>query len=214
MATKNITQLRRIVFRKYDATASSWSVPMVLTPEDLGQDSVMTFNIAPRMKERATQMGTTNAPIQGTFDELSASITFLADDWAVVGKALQKWNAATYTGATAQDGQMLGDDANLCLGNEYVSVVAQGICDDGSSADVEFTRCLPTIDGEIELGTSSSVEVTLALNPQIYNATTMASDGYGAYTFRLGAASLTENQRLNAATGAYATAETSSTNGD
>ena len=207
MATKNITQLRRIVFRKYDAAESSWSVPMVLTPEDLGQDTVMTFNIAPRMKERATQMGTSSAPIQGTFDELSASITFLADDWKVIGEALQKWSAATFTGATSKDGQVVGDDANLCLGDEYVSVVAQGVCDDGSTADVEFTRCIPSIDGEIELGTSSSVEVTLALNPQIYNATTMSGDGYGAYTYRLGTNSLTENQRLNASTGVYASTE-------
>lgn len=204
MATHNITQLRRLVFRTYNAATSSWAPDFTLEPDDLGQDTVMTFNIAPRMKERTTQMGTSNAPIPGTFDSLSASVTFQADDWYVIGKAIRNWTAATYDGAKSTDGQILGDSSSLCNDTEYMSVIAQGVCDDGSVADVEFTRCIPSLNSDLELGTSSSMEVELALNPQIYNATIHGSDGYPAYTYRLGAEDAGTNMRLNAATGAYA----------
>ena len=200
MAT-NISQLRRIVFRKWNGTA--WSV-FTLEPDDLGQDSTFTFNIAPRVKSRASSMGTSETPIQGTFDSISASVTFLADNWSILGKALQKWTASTYTGATAGDGQVLGDNANICNGDDYMSVVAQGICDDGSSVDVEFTRCIPSVDDDIELGTSDATEGTLALHPIIYNEATHANDGYGAYTYRLGDFSTTEKKRLNVTSGEYA----------
>jgi len=200
MAT-NISQLRRIVFRKWNGTA--WSV-FTLEPDDLGQDSTFTFNIAPRVKSRASSMGTSETPIQGTFDSISASVTFLADNWSILGKALQKWTASTYTGATAGDGQVLGDNANICKGDDYMSVVAQGICDDGSSVDVEFTRCIPSVDDDIELGTSDATEITLALHPIIYNEATHANDGYGAYTYRLGDFSTTEKKRLNVTSGEYA----------
>ena len=200
MAT-NISQLRRIVFRKWNGTA--WSV-FTLEPDDLGQDSTFTFNIAPRVKSRASSMGTSETPIQGTFDSISASVTFLADNWSILGKALQKWTASTYTGATAGDGQVLGDNANICNGDDYMSVVAQGICDDGSSVDVEFTRCIPSVDDDIELGTSDATEITLALHPIIYNEATHANDGYGAYTYRLGDFSTTEKKRLNVTSGEYA----------
>ena len=200
MAT-NISQLRRIVYRKWNGTA--WSV-FTLEPDDLGQDSTFTFNIAPRVKSRASSMGTSETPIQGTFDSISASVTFLADNWSILGKALQKWTASTYTGATAGDGQVLGDNANICNGDDYMSVVAQGICDDGSSVDVEFTRCIPSVDDDIELGTSDATEITLALHPIIYNEATHANDGYGAYTYRLGDFSTTEKKRLNVTSGEYA----------
>lgn len=204
MATKNISQLRRIVFRKWDATDNSWDV-FTLEPDDLGQDTTMSFNIAPRKKERTTAAGTTSAPIPGTFDDLTATVTFNADNWYLVGKALQTWQAASFTGATTADGQILGADAStLCEAGDYMSVIAQGICDDGSSADVEFTRCIPSVDDDIELGTESAVEITLALNPQIYNAGLHTGDGYPAYTYRLGTNDLTTNKRLNAATGEYA----------
>ena len=49
MAVQNITQLRRIVFRKWDASDSSWDV-FTLEADDLGQDTVMTINVAPRMR--------------------------------------------------------------------------------------------------------------------------------------------------------------------
>lgn len=199
MAT-NISQLRRIVFRKWNGTA--WSV-FTLEPDDLGQDSTFTFNIAPRVKSRASSMGTSETPIQGTFDSISASVTFLADNWSILGKALQKWTASTYTGATAGDGQVLGDNANICNGDDYMSVVAQGICDDGSSVDVEFTRCIPSVDDDIELGTSDATEITLALHPIIYNEATHANDGYGAYTYRLGDYDTTAKKRLNVTSGEY-----------
>lgn len=199
MAT-NISQLRRIVFRKW--TGAAWNV-FTLEPDDLGQDSTFTFNIAPRVKSRSSSMGTSETPIQGTFDSISASVTFLADNWQILGKALQKWTASTYTGAGAGDGQILGDSATICNGDDYMSVIAQGICDDGSSVDVEFTRCIPSVDDDIELGTSDATEITLALHPIIYNETTHTGDGYGAYTYRLGDYDTTAKKRLNASTGEY-----------
>lgn len=202
MATKNITQLRRIVFRK--KSGDDWET-VTLNESEIGQDTVVTFNISPRMAERASQQGTTSAPIDGTFDSISASVSFLADTWEVLGRALGRWNAATYAGAKVAEGNIIfGAPSDLCAGGEYFSVIAQGVCDDGSSADVEFTRCLPAVDGDIELGTSSTSTVTLKLNPQLYNAATMSNDGYPQYTVRLGDNSLTEKQRLNASTGEYA----------
>lgn len=206
MAITNITQLRRLVFRKWNGAA--WST-FEMTPDDLGQDTVMSFNIAPRKAERATQMGTTNAPIPGTFDDLSATVTFLASDWKIIGKAIDNWKASSYTGAASNAGQVIGDSSSMCAGTEYVSVVAQGYCDDGSAADVEFTRCLPSIDSDIEIGTESSVEVELALNPQIYNSSRHSSDGYPAYTYRLGDYDTTTKKRLDVTTGAYVAASES-----
>lgn len=205
MATKSISQLRQIFFRKWNASTSQWDVT-TLDADDLGQDTIMTFNIAPRMKERATQMGTSSAPIQGTFDELSASITFKADDWYVIGKALSNWTAATFDGATQADGQIIGDSTNLCNNTEYFSVVAHGICDDGSTSDVEFTRCIPSLTDDFELGSSETPEVELALNPQIYNATIHSGDGYPTYTYRLGTYDIATEKHFDAATGTYVAA--------
>ena len=50
---------------------------------------------------------------------------------------------------------------------------------------------------------TDATEVTLALHPIIYNETTHANDGYGAYTYRLGDYDTTAKKRLNAATGEY-----------
>ena len=92
----------------------------------------------------------------------------------------------------------------LCAGDEYLSVVAQGVCDDGSAVDIEFTRCKPSVDDDIEIGGSDATEVTLALNPIIYNSTNHSSDGYPQHSYRMGDYSTTEKMRLNASTGAYA----------
>lgn len=204
MATHNITQLRRLVFRTYDTATSSFKPDFTLEPDDLGQDTIMTFNIAPRLKERSTQMGTSNAPIPGTFDNLSATVTFQAADWSIIGKAIRNWKAAAYADAKATDGQIVGDSSSLCDDAEYMSVIAQGVCDDGSAADVEFTRCIPSLDSDLELGNSSDMEVELNLHPQIYNSARHSGDGYPAYTYRMGVHSTTTNERLNAATGEYA----------
>lgn len=198
MATTNIAQLRRLVFRKWNG--SSWDV-FTMEPDDLGQDAIMSVNIAPRMKTRASAMGTSETPIQGTFDSFAGSITFLADSWKILGKAMQNWADATYTGA-GNNGQIIGDDSNVC-NMDYMSVIAQGLCDDGSATDIELTRCMPSVDDDIEIGTSDTPEVTLNLHPIIYNATTHAGDGYPAYSYRFGDNSLTQKQRLNAATGEY-----------
>lgn len=205
MATKTLSQLHRLVFRK--RVNNAWEV-FTIEPQDLGQDSYITFNIAPRKQTRSSAVGTTETPIAGTFDALSASIEFLADNWKIIGEALGKWNQATYNGAAATAGNViLGGADDLCAGGEYYSVIAQGICDDGSTSDVEFTRCIPSIDDDVALGGSDTATVALALNPIIYNASEHASDGYQAYTARMGDNSTTENQRLNPTTGAYTTVQ-------
>lgn len=202
MAVQNITQLRRVVFRKWDAGTSSWSV-FTLEPDDLGQDTVMTVNVAPRKRSRASSLGTSETAISGTFDSFSGSITFLMDTFKNLGQAIQKWNAATYAGASASAGNIIWDGTDICAEGDYMSVVAQGLCDDGSSADVELTRCVPSVDDDIEIGTGDTPTITLNLNPIVYNSALHESDGYPQYSVRLGDYDLTTKKRLNAATGVY-----------
>lgn len=203
MATKNITQLRRLVLRKTTDAGSTWST-VTIDQDNLGQDTVMTVNVAPRLMSRSSSVATTETPIEGTFDSLSGSITFIPDVWRVLGQALGRWNAATWAGHDANDGNIIyGDPTNLCGDGAYYSVIAQGVCDDGSAADVELTRCFPSIDDDIEIGTTDAVEVTLNLHPIAYNATLHATDGYPAYTARFGVENTTKKTRLNATTGAY-----------
>lgn len=201
---QNITQLRRVVFRKWDAGTSSWNV-FTLEADDLGQDTVMTLNVAPRMTTRASSLGSTETAISGTFDSFSGSITFLMDTFKNLGQAIQKWNAATYDGATASAGNIIWDGTDLCA-DDYMSVVAQGLCDDGSTADVELTRCVPSVDDDIEIGTGDTPTITLNLHPIIYNSALHAGDGYPQYSARLGDYDLTAKKRLNASTGNYDTA--------
>lgn len=201
MATKTITQLHRVSFRRWNGT--TYNV-VNFEPDDLGQDTQATVNIAPRKSTRSSSVGTTEKPIPGTLDAFSASITILMGYWKELGRALGIWNDATYEGADANAGNMSDAGSDLCGDGNPVSVVIQGICDDGSTADVELTRCYPSIDDDIEIGASDTSEVTIALNPQIYNATTMADDGYPAYSYRFGDNDLTKNQRYNAVTGEYA----------
>jgi hypothetical protein len=209
MAVQNITQLRRVVFRKWDADTSTWNV-FTLEPDDLGQDTVMTLNVAPRMRSRASSLGTSETAISGTFDSFSGSITFLMDTFKNLGQAIQKWNAATYAGASATAGNVIWDGSDLCAEDAYMSVIAQGICDDGSSADVELTRCVPSVDDDIEIGTGDTPTITLNLHPIVYNAGLHSADGYPQYSARLGDYDLTTKKRLNATTGAYVTVDESS----
>lgn len=202
MAVQNITQLRRVVFRKWDADTSTWNV-FTLEADDLGQDTVMTLNVAPRMRSRASSLGTAETAITGTFDNFSGSITFLLDTFKILGQAIQKWNDATYAGASATAGNIIWDGTELCAEGDYFSVVAQGICDDGSSADVELTRCVPSVDDDIEIGTGDTPTITLNLHPIVYNSALHSADGYPQYSVRLGDYSLTAKMRLNATTGAY-----------
>lgn len=202
MAVQNITQLRRIVFRKWDATDNVWSV-FTLEPDDLGQDTVMTINVAPRMRTRASSLGSTETAIAGTLDEFSGSITFLMDTFKNLGQAIQKWNPATYTGAASTAGNIIWDGTDICAENEYMSVIAQGLCDDGSTADVELTRCVPSVDDGIEIGTGDTPTITLNLHPIIYNAALHSTDGYPQYSARLGEYDLATKKRLNVTTGEY-----------
>ena len=202
MAVKNITQLRRVVFRKWDATDEAWDV-FTLEADDLGQDTVMTINVAPRKRSRASSLGTSETAIAGTFDAFAGSITFLMDTFKNLGKAIQKWNEATYVGASATAGNIIWDGTDICAEGDYMSVVAQGLCDDGSSVDVELTRCVPSVDDDIEIGTGDTPTITLNLNPIIYNAALHSSDGFPQYSVRLGDYDLTTNKRLNATTGEY-----------
>lgn len=202
MATKTITQLHRVSFRRWDG--SKWDV-VNFEADDLGADSQATVNIAPRKMSRSSSVGTTEKPIPGTYDAFAASVTILMGYWKALGEALGTWNAATYQGADANAGNIVGNaNSELCSDDVPVSVVIQGICDDGSTADVRLARCYPSIDDDIEIGATDTSEVTIALNPQIYNAKTMASDGYPAYDYAFGDNSTTENQRYNATTGEYA----------
>jgi len=204
MAVQNITQLRRIVFRKWDATTSAWSV-FTLEPDDLGQDTVMTLNVAPRKRSRASTLGTTETSISGTFDSFTGSITFLMDTFKNLGLAIQKWNAATYEGASETAGNVIWDGTDICAEGDYMSVIAQGLCDDGSSVDVELTRCVPSVDDDIEIGTGDTPTITLQLHPIIYNAALHSGDGYPQYSARLGDYDLTSKKRLNVTTGVYDT---------
>ena len=196
----NITQVRRIVFRKRNGL--SWDV-FTMEPDDLGQDTTMTLNVAPRMRSRASVMGTTEHPIKGTFDALAGSVTFLLDTYQLLGKAIDNWTAATYAGHSATAGQILFGEGDINCDDEYFSVVAQGLCEDGSEADVEITRCQPSVDDDLEFGTSDTPTVTLNLHPIIYNAARHSGDGYPTYTARLGENNTAKKQRLNASTGAY-----------
>lgn len=202
MAVQNITQLRRVVFRKYDASDSSWSV-FTLEPDDLGQDTVMTINVAPRTRSRASSLGTSETPISGTLNAFAGSITFLMDTWKNLGQAIQKWNGATYAGHSATAGNVIWDGTDICAEGDYYSVVAQGLCDDGSEADIELTRCCPSVDDDIEVGTGDTPTITLNLHPVIYNQQLHSADGYPQYSARLGEYDLTTKKRLNATTGEY-----------
>lgn len=207
----NITQVRRVVFRK-PTTDGAFDV-FTLEPDDLGQDTIATVNIAPRMRSRASTAGTTETPISGTLDAFAGSITFLFDNFKTLGQALQRWTASTYAGADASAGQITDADANYCA-NDYMSVVIQGVCDDGSETDVELTRCIPSVDDDLEFGTSETGTVTLNLHPMIYNSKLHANDGLPTMSYRFGDYDTTKKMRLNVSTGAYAEVVEGATSGD
>lgn len=196
----NITQLRRLVFIK---TVNGTTSTFTFEPDDLGQDTIMSINIAPRKKSRTSSYGTTNTPIKGTLDNFAGSVSFLLDNFKNFGKALNSWNQATYAGADVNAGNVIGDASDFCGDGDYFDVIAQGVCDDGSSVDIELTRCIPSVDDDIEFGTSETSTVTLNLNPIIYNASLHSTDGYPQYSYRLGDKDLTVQKRLNAVTGQY-----------
>lgn len=197
----NITQVRRIVFRKKNG--SGWTT-FTMEPDDLGQDTVMTLNIGPRLRARNSSMGSTETPIKGTLGQFAGSVTFLMDTYEKLGKAIDNWTAATYNGHSATAGQIVGGTATPNCDDTYFSVIAQGLCDDGSEADVELTRCQPSVDDDLELGTGDTPTVTLNLHPIIYNPTLHGSDGYPANSYRLGEYDVADKKRLNASTGVYA----------
>lgn len=204
MAFYNITQLRRIVFRKADGNGGF--TVFTLEPDDLGQDTVGSANIAPRKRTRSSARGTTEQPIAGTFNSFSGSVTFLMDTWKNIGLALNRWKEATWTGAGANEGQVIFGGADDLCDEDYLSVVLQGVCDDGSSADIEFSRCIPSIDDDLEFSMSETSTVTLQLNPIIYNSALHAGDGYESYSFRLGTYDTTENKHLDTLSGKYVAA--------
>lgn len=197
----NITQVRRVVFRKKNGNA--WSV-FTMEADDLGQDTIMSVNISPRLRARNSAMGSTETPIRGTLGAFAGSVTFLMDTYEKLGKAIDNWTASTYNGHSATAGQILGGEATPDCDDSYFSVIAQGLCDDGSEADIELTRCQPSVDDDLEFGTGDTPTVTLNLHPIIYNATRHANDGYPAYSYRLGDYDTTTKKRLNASTGEYA----------
>lgn len=206
----NIVQLRRLVLIgvKKDAEGKLTKEALEITENELGQDTLMTVNIAPRMMTRSSQVGTTERPIPGTFDAFAASITFIMDNFAILGKAIRNWVAATYPGATASEGQITDENRSYCAGDSPLQVIAQGICDDGSAADIELTRCYPSVDDDLEIGGSDAPEVTLNLHPQIYNPNTHKDDGFPARSYRFGVENTAQKTRLDATTGEYVPATT------
>ena len=197
----NITQVRRVVFRKKNGNA--WSV-FTMEADDLGQDTIMSVNISPRLRARNSAMGSTETPIRGTLGAFAGSVTFLMDTYEKLGKAIDNWTASTYNGHSATAGRIVLGEGDIECDDSYYSVIAQGFCDDGSEADIELTRCQPSVDDDLEFGTGDTPTVTLNLHPIIYNATRHASDGYPAYSYRLGDYDTTTKKRLNASTGEYA----------
>ena len=53
----NITQMRRVIFRKKATAGGTWTT-FVIDKDDLGQDTVASVNVAPRKTSRASQQGT------------------------------------------------------------------------------------------------------------------------------------------------------------
>lgn len=198
----NITQLHRLVIRKRTSADAAWTT-LVVDSDDLGQDAYMTVNIAPRMRERASARGTTSTPVPGTFDAFAGTINLLLDNFKILGELIGNWKQATYEGADANAGQVSDAGSDICAANGYWSVIAQGICDDGSSTDIELTRCQPSVTDDIEPGTTETATISIALNPIIYNASLHSEDGYPEYSYRFGDYSTTEKMRLNVTTGEY-----------
>lgn len=199
----NLAQVRRVYFRKTADAGTTWTV-ITFDIDELGQDTVATINIAPRKRSRASQAGTTESPIAGTLDNFTASITFLMDTFKKLGVALNRWTAATYAGADPNAGQISGgDDDEFCTGDEYWSCIIQGVCEDGSATDIEICRCQPSVDDDLEFGSSETQTTTLNLNPIIYNPTLHASDGYTQKSYVLGENDPAEKKHFNALTGKY-----------
>ena len=199
----NITQVRRVYFRKY--SGSAWTV-VTFDVDDLGQDTVATINIAPRKRSRASQAGTTESPIAGTLDNFTASITFLMDTFKKLGQVLNRWTASTYANADANAGQISGgDSADFCTGDEYWSCIIQGVCEDGSATDIEICRCQPSVDDDLEFGSSDTMTTTLNLNPIIYNPSLHSGDGYTQKSYNFGDYDTTTKKHFNALTGTYDT---------
>ena len=198
----NITQPHRIVLRKKASADAEWQT-LTLNPDDLGQDTQMSVNIAPMTRTRASSAGTTETPIPGTPDAFSGTISIMLDNWHIVGELIGNWKAATYEGADINAGQITDGGNNLCGASEYWSVICQGICEDGSETDIELTRCQPTITDDIEIGSSETATQTIALNPIIYNPSNHSADGYPQSSYRFGGYSTTQNMRLNPTTGEY-----------
>ncbi len=203
-ANNDIVQTRRIAFIKYDPSTKEPTEPFVINESELGQDTVMSLNLVPRKKTRTTQVGTTTAPMPGTYDSLEASITFMPGTWRRLFEALGMWNKATFAKATSEDGNaVFGANNTPCSSQDYVMVVLQGVCDNASGSEVVLARCLPSIGDNIEIGTSDDMEVTLDLNPQIYNPSQHADDGYPQFDVKFGHNMLDKMMRLNAVTGEY-----------
>lgn len=198
----NITQAHRVVLRKKETADGQWST-LVLEPDELGADAQMTVNIAPMKRSRSSSAGTTETPIPGTLDAFAGTINVMLDNWKIIGELIGNWKKATYEGADANAGQMTDAGGSLCGGDKYWSVVLQGVCDDGSESEVELTRCQPSMEDDIEIGSSETSTVAIALNPIIYSAAKYAEDGYPQCSYRFGDYSTEENMRLNPTTGEY-----------
>lgn len=208
----NEIQVHRIILNRHTGNPQD---QLVIEPNMLSDGDYLTWNVAPAATERASASGTTTTPNDARYDGLTATLVLKNDNRSILATAIGQWQKATYTGATAQNGQR----ANAILGNPcptpgYTHVIAQGICDDGSTTDIQFPFCMPRIGGDEALG-SEVADVEINLYPQPYDEATMGDltsgdDPFPAYDYIMGDNSLTAKQRYNVTTGEYETVTTPS----
>lgn len=198
----NITQLHRVTLRKKASADADWTV-LNIEPDDLGQGTQAEINIAPARRSRSSSRGTTETAVPGTFDNFSGTLNIMLDNWAIVGKLIGNWEAATYAGADQNAGQISDAGSNLCGSSEYWDVIISGVCDNGSESEVELTRCQPSVDDNIPIGSDETATLSIALNPIIYNASKHSSDGYPQKSYRIGVENTAQETKLNPTTGEY-----------
>lgn len=196
MATRTIVGAKRVSIVRSDGSVYT------LNEKLLGEEP-LSLTIAPRMMDDSSSKGTAHQPIAGTIDDFQATLTVKFRNYRVLGEILGMWNDATYAGATAEAGNLTNGGTDVCGTGETVRVVLQGICDDGSTDDIDLPRCLPSFSDDLTLSTTEIQDYAISLNPQFYDAVEHAADGLPAYDYRLGDYSLTTKYRFNVTTGEY-----------
>lgn len=196
MATRTIVGAKRISIVRGDGTVYTLGEKM------LG-DEPISLSLAPRMMDDSSSKGTAHQPVNGTIDDFQATLTVKFRNYRVLGEILGMWNAATYSGATTEAGNIVNGGSDICVPSDTVRVIVQGICDDGSTDDIDLPRCMPSFSDELAMSTTEIQDYAISLNPQFYDAVENAGDGLPAYDYRLGDFSTTTKYRFNVTTGEY-----------